>query len=155
MYGRSRVNVKVEPRSTFPFTRDRLYITSIIFTRVKFTCVRTEKLRNSGNQQRKRLSLLCCFRWPVVMLVKFSNMRKTRKQKLALSNKRSQNTYPSYFVGWSLQQETSDAHPFQTSIQDFHLSPPILKHAVALQFRRLSDQNNTKKRLPTGSPSWR
>ena len=34
MYGRSRVNVTVEP---------------IAFTRVKFTCVRTEKLHDSGN----------------------------------------------------------------------------------------------------------
>ena len=50
MYGRSRVNVKVEPRSTFTFTRDLSYIASISFTRVNFTCVRTETLRDSGNQ---------------------------------------------------------------------------------------------------------
>ena len=33
MYGRSRVNVKVEPRSTFAFTRGLSYIASISFTR--------------------------------------------------------------------------------------------------------------------------
>ena len=47
-YGRSRVNVKVEPRSTFTFTRGLSYIAS--FTRVNFRSVRTEKLRDSGNQ---------------------------------------------------------------------------------------------------------
>ena len=68
MYGRSRVNVKVEPRSTFPFTRGLLYIASIIFTLVKFTCVRTEKVRYSGNQQRKRhLRRL----FPLAQLVKY------------------------------------------------------------------------------------
>ena len=46
----TRVNVKVEPRSTFTFTHDLPYIASILFTQVKFTCVRTEKLRDSGNQ---------------------------------------------------------------------------------------------------------
>ena len=40
MYESSRVNVKVKPRSTFTRTRDRPYIASILFTRVKFTCVR-------------------------------------------------------------------------------------------------------------------
>ena len=50
IYGRSRINVKVEPRSTFTFTRGLSYIASISFTRVNFTCVRTEKLRDSGNQ---------------------------------------------------------------------------------------------------------
>ena len=50
MYGRSRVNVKVEPRSAFTFTHGLPYIASILFTPVKFTCVRTEKLRDSGNQ---------------------------------------------------------------------------------------------------------
>ena len=48
MYGRSRVNVKVEPHSTFTFTRDLSYISSISFTRVNFTCVRTEKLRDNS-----------------------------------------------------------------------------------------------------------
>ena len=47
-YERSRVNVKVEPRSTFTFARGLSYIASISFTRVNFTCVRTEKLRSSG-----------------------------------------------------------------------------------------------------------
>ena len=32
MYGRPRVHVKVEPRSTFTFTRDLPYIASILFT---------------------------------------------------------------------------------------------------------------------------
>ena len=51
MYERPRVNMKVERGSTFMFTRDLPYIVSILFTRVKFTCVhvRTEKLRDSGN----------------------------------------------------------------------------------------------------------
>ena len=37
MYGRSRVYVKVEPRSTFTYTRGLSYIASISFTRVKIT----------------------------------------------------------------------------------------------------------------------
>ena len=49
IYGRSRVNVKVEPRSTFMFTRGLSYIASISFTHVNFTCVRTEKLGNKIN----------------------------------------------------------------------------------------------------------
>ena len=48
MYRRSRVNVKVEHRSTFTFTRGLSYIAS--FTRLNFRCLRTEKLRDSGNQ---------------------------------------------------------------------------------------------------------
>ena len=50
MYGRSRVNVKVEPRQTFTLSLAFSYIASILFTQVKFTSVRTEKLRDSGNQ---------------------------------------------------------------------------------------------------------
>ena len=50
MYGRSRVNVKVEPRSIFTLTRGVSYIAYIQFTHVIFMCVRTEKLRHSGNQ---------------------------------------------------------------------------------------------------------
>ena len=50
MYERPRINVKVEPRSTLTFTRALSYIASILFTCVKFTSVRTEKLRVSGNQ---------------------------------------------------------------------------------------------------------
>ena len=51
MYDRLPVNVKVERGSTFAFTRGLPYnIASILFTRVKFTHVRTLKLRNSGNQ---------------------------------------------------------------------------------------------------------
>ena len=42
MYGRPRVNVKVERGSTLTFTRDLPYFAFIFFfTRVKFTCVRT------------------------------------------------------------------------------------------------------------------
>ena len=50
MYEVSRVNVKVERRSTFTFTRGLSYIACISFTLVKLTCVRTQKLRDSGNQ---------------------------------------------------------------------------------------------------------
>jgi len=38
MYERPRVNVKIERGSTFTFTRDLLYIASILFALVKFTC---------------------------------------------------------------------------------------------------------------------
>ena len=41
MYGRSRINVKVEPRSSFTFTSVLSYIASILFTRVKLTRVYT------------------------------------------------------------------------------------------------------------------
>ena len=41
MYERSRVNVKTAPRSTFMFTRDTSYVASILYTRVKYTCLRT------------------------------------------------------------------------------------------------------------------
>ena len=43
MYGRSRVRckLKVEPRSTFTFTRDLSYIASILFTHLNFTRPRT------------------------------------------------------------------------------------------------------------------
>lgn len=34
MYESSRVNIQVEPYSAFTFTRDPLYIASILFTRV-------------------------------------------------------------------------------------------------------------------------
>ena len=37
MYGRSRVNFKVELRSTYTFVRSLSYIASILFTGVKFT----------------------------------------------------------------------------------------------------------------------
>ena len=49
MYGNSRVNVKVDLRSTFTFTRSVSYIASILFKRVLFTRVNTCKLRVSGN----------------------------------------------------------------------------------------------------------
>ena len=44
------INVKVERGSTFTFSRDLPYIVSILFTRVNFTCIRTKKIRDSGNQ---------------------------------------------------------------------------------------------------------
>ena len=50
LYGRSRKYVKIEPRSTFTFTRGLSYIAYISFTHVNFTYFLTEKLRNSGNQ---------------------------------------------------------------------------------------------------------
>ena len=43
MFERARVNVEVWRGSTFTFARDLPYIASILFTRVKCTCVRTEK----------------------------------------------------------------------------------------------------------------
>ena len=53
MYQRLRVNVKLEPRSTFTrglsYIASRALTTSIIFTRVHFTCVRTWISRGSGN----------------------------------------------------------------------------------------------------------
>ena len=50
MSGRSRVNVKVEPRSTFTFARGLSYIASISFTRVNLTSVSTQKVRDNRNQ---------------------------------------------------------------------------------------------------------
>ena len=50
MDGRSRVSVKVERGSAFTFTDGLSYISSILFTHVNFTCIRTRKLRDSGNQ---------------------------------------------------------------------------------------------------------
>ena len=40
MYGRSRVNVKVEPRSTFTFTRGLSYIGANLIVNINFTRVR-------------------------------------------------------------------------------------------------------------------
>ena len=40
LYGRSSIYLKVEPRSTFTFTRGLLYIVSISFTHVHFSCVK-------------------------------------------------------------------------------------------------------------------
>ena len=50
MDGRSCVSVKVERGSAFTFTGGLSYIPSISFTLVNFTCIRTRKLRDSGNQ---------------------------------------------------------------------------------------------------------
>ena len=60
MYGRSRVNVKVEPRSSFTFKRVLSYIAFILFTRVHTLKLResTKKLRDSGNQPLERLSTI-------------------------------------------------------------------------------------------------
>ena len=57
MYGKSRVNVKVEPRSTFTFTRGLLFTVSISFTPVKCTCVRAEKFENWASKKYQSLSL--------------------------------------------------------------------------------------------------
>ena len=46
--GRSHVSVKVERGSAFTFTGGLSYISSILFTLVNFTCIRTKKLRDSG-----------------------------------------------------------------------------------------------------------
>ena len=51
MYGRSRVNVNVEPLSTFTFACGPSYIqVSISFRGANFTCVGTQKVRDRGNQ---------------------------------------------------------------------------------------------------------
>ena len=59
MYGRSRVNVEVEPRSTFTFTCGLSYIASISFTHVNFACVRTE---NYSTVEIKPKSWVCDLR---------------------------------------------------------------------------------------------
>ena len=46
MYERTLVNVKLERGSTFTFTCDLPYIVSILFTRVKLTCVGAENLHS-------------------------------------------------------------------------------------------------------------
>ena len=46
-------------RSTFTFARGLSYIVSFSFTRVNFTCVRTEKLRDSGNQPLRSIASYC------------------------------------------------------------------------------------------------
>ena len=60
MHERSLVSIKVEQGSTFTFTGDLSYIASISFTRVKFTCVRTEKLRDGGNLSNGLISPVSC-----------------------------------------------------------------------------------------------
>ena len=50
MYERQCINVKIEQGSTLLFLRDLQYIVSILFTRIKFTCIYTKKLRDSANQ---------------------------------------------------------------------------------------------------------
>ena len=56
IYDTALVSVKVERGSTFTYTRDLPYIVSILFMRVKFTCVRTEKLCDSGNPPLRLIS---------------------------------------------------------------------------------------------------
>ena len=49
MYVRSHVSVKVEPR--FTFNLNTLYLASVLFTRLKFTCVNVRsQQRVSGHQ---------------------------------------------------------------------------------------------------------
>jgi len=68
MYEVSRVNIKVERRSAFTFTRGLSYIASISFTLVKLTCIKTKKLRDSRNQPMEAywvsaesfLAAVCC-----------------------------------------------------------------------------------------------
>ena len=48
IYGRSRFNVKVYPRSTIVFTRGLSYIVSILFAHVKMTRQWKFTLRGSG-----------------------------------------------------------------------------------------------------------
>ena len=73
MYGRSRVNVRVEPSSTFTFTRGLSYIASISFTRVNVTCVGTEKLRGSGiNPEIESNDFLN--KWTSILPLKFSHV---------------------------------------------------------------------------------
>ena len=49
MYKSPRVNVKVERGSTFRYMLDLPYKVSILLTRARYTCLRTEKLSDSGN----------------------------------------------------------------------------------------------------------
>ena len=49
MYERQGVNVKVERGSTFTYTLDLPYNISIFFKGIRFTSIRKEKLRVSGN----------------------------------------------------------------------------------------------------------
>ena len=49
MYERPRVNVQVKRGSTLTYTLDFPFNISILNTRVRFTCVRAEKLLDSGN----------------------------------------------------------------------------------------------------------
>ena len=72
MRGWSHVNVKVDPRSTFTFTRGLSCIACISFTQVNFTCGRKEKLRDNGNQP-----LLLTCHYPVLQAdVKFTCVNK-------------------------------------------------------------------------------
>ena len=56
LYERSRVYVKVEPRSTSTLTCGLSYIASISFSRVKFTCVRTDKIAQQWKSALSRIS---------------------------------------------------------------------------------------------------
>ena len=75
IYERSCINVKVEPRSTFTFTRDTLYIASILFTcvctrdsawkptlieRAKYTRVHEIATHEKGDTQKRTYLALEC-----------------------------------------------------------------------------------------------
>ena len=62
MNERPKVNAKVEPRSTFTFTRGLSYIASILFTRVNFTRLRSEKLRHIGKKNPKIAAYMHSYR---------------------------------------------------------------------------------------------
>ena len=49
MYERSHIHVNVKLRSTFTFMLGLPHMASILFTHVKFTCVRTLKSLDNGN----------------------------------------------------------------------------------------------------------
>ena len=85
MYGRSRVRVKVERGLTFTFTRGLSYIASISFMHVKFTCVRTEKLRDSANQ-------------PLLSRARRKTQSNTKRERRAQCARPTKEKLPSYRV---------------------------------------------------------
>ena len=85
MYGRSSVSVKVERGLTFTFTRGLSYIASISFMHVKFTCVRTEKLRDSANQ-------------PLLSRARRKTKSNTKRERRAQCARTTKDKLPSYRV---------------------------------------------------------
>ena len=85
MYGRSSVSVKVERGLTFTFTRGLSYIASISFMHVKFTCVRTEKLRDSANQ-------------PLLSRARRKTQYNTKRERRAQCARPTKEKLPSYRV---------------------------------------------------------
>ena len=85
MYGRSSVSVKVERGLTFTFTRGLSYIASISFMHVKFTCVRTEKLRDSANQ-------------PLLSRARRKTKSNTKRERRAQCARPTKEKLPSYRV---------------------------------------------------------